>query len=116
MAQLSKKLELYAAANGVANIDFRSDVRLKDNGDGVVVIDEWNLAIAEPTADQIASYETAGNTAETLSGVRKTRASEYPKLKEQLDLLYKDLVAGKVDATGEWAKKIKKVKDDNPKS
>ena len=116
MAQLSKKLELYAAANGVANIDFRSDVRLKDNGDGVVVIDEWNLAIAEPTADQIASYETAGNTAETLSGVRKTRAVAYPELKEQLDLLYKDLVAGKVDATGEWAKKIKKVKDDNPKS
>ena len=47
---------------------------------------------------------------------QRDRAVEYPELKEQLDLLYKDLVAGKVDATGEWAKKIKKVKDDNPKS
>ena len=47
---------------------------------------------------------------------QRVRAKEYPELKEQLDLLYKDLVAGKVDATGEWAKKIKKVKDDNPKS
>ena len=46
---------------------------------------------------------------------QRDRASQYPELKEQLDLLYKDLVAGKVDATGEWAKKIKKVKDDNPK-
>ena len=31
-------------------------------------------------------------------------------------MLYKDLVAGKLDATGEWAKMVKKVKDDNPKS
>jgi len=115
MAQLSKKLELYAAANGVANIDFRSDVRLKDNGDGVVVIDEWNLAIAEPTADQIASYETAGNTAETLQGVLNTRASQYKQLKEQLDLLYHDMTADKGDKTGEWYKAVKKVKDDNPK-
>ena len=48
--------------------------------------------------------------------VRRKRKGEYPAIKEQLDLLYKDLVAGKVDATGEWAKTIKKVKDDNPKS
>ena len=115
MAQLSKKLELYAAANGVANIDFRSDVRLKDNGDGVVVIDEWNLAIAEPTADQIASYETAGNTAETLQGVLNTRASQYKQLKEQLDLLYHDMTADKGDKTGEWYTHIKAVKDANPK-
>ena len=115
MAQLSKKLELYAAANGVANIDFRSDVRLKDNGDGVVVIDEWNLAIAEPTADQIASYETAGNTAETLQGVLNTRASQYKQLKEQLDLLYHDMTADKGDKTGEWYKHIKAIKDANPK-
>ena len=115
MAQLSKKLELYAAANGVANIDFRSDVRLKDNGDGVVVIDEWNLAIAEPTADQIASYETAGNTAETLQGVLNTRQFSYGSLQNQLDLLYHDMLADKGDKTGEWFKAIKAVKDANPK-
>ena len=115
MAQFSKKIKLYAAANGVANIDFRSDVRLKDNGDGVVVIDEWNLAIAEPTADQIASYETAGNTAETLQGVLDTRASEYKQIKEQLDLLYHDMTADKGDKTGEWYTHIKAVKDANPK-
>ena len=115
MAQLSKKIKLYAAANGVANIDFRSDVRLKDNGDGVVVIDEWNLAIAEPTADQIASYETAGNTAETLQGVLNTRASQYKQLKEQLDLLYHDMTADKGDKTGEWYTHIKAIKDANPK-
>ena len=46
---------------------------------------------------------------------QKERDVAYPTWQEQLDLLYKDLVAGKVDATGEWAKTIKKVKDDNPK-
>jgi len=116
MAQLSKKLELYAAANGVANIDFKSDVKLQDDGDGVVYIHEWNLDIAQPTAEQIASYETAGNTAETLQGVLNTRKKEYPELREQLDLLYKDMAADKGDKTGEWFKAVKKVKDDNPKS
>ena len=115
MAQLSKKLELYAAANGVANIDFKSDVKLQDDGDGVVYIHEWNLDIAQPTAEQIASYETAGNTAETLQGVLNTRKKEYPELRKQLDLLYHDMTAGKLDNTGEWHKHIKKVKDDNPK-
>jgi len=44
-----------------------------------------------------------------------TRAVAYPELKEQLDLLYKDMVADKGDKTGEWFKAVKKVKDDNPK-
>ena len=55
------------------------------NGD---FISSWNYdGLAKPTAEQLASYETAGNTAETLRGVLSTRASEYPELKEQLDLL-----------------------------
>ena len=77
---------------------------------------EWNIdGLAEPTAEQLASYETAGNTAETAQGVLNTRASEYKELKEQLDLLYHDMTADKGDKHGEWYKHIKKVKDDNPK-
>ena len=34
---------------------------------------------------------------------------------DQLDLLYKDMLAGKGDSTGEWFKSIKAVKDANPK-
>ena len=115
MAQLSKKIELYAEANGVANIDFRSDVRLRDDGDGVVYIHEWNLDIAQPTAEQIASYETAGNAAEALSGVLAKRQTEYKDFGHQLDLLYHDMTAGKLDNTGEWHKHIKAVKDANAK-
>ena len=45
----------------------------------------------------------------------RNRAVAYPELKEQLDLLYKDMAADKGDKTGEWFKAVKKVKDDNPK-
>ena len=108
MAQLDTKIKLYAAANGVANIDFLSDVKLQDDGDGVVYIHEWNLDIAEPTNTQLASYETAGNTAETLSGVLNKRANDYPSVKDQLDKIYHSGI-------DEWKKVIKATKDKYPK-
>ena len=115
MAQLSQKIKLYAAANGVASVVFEQDVKLRDAGSGPYIY-EWNIdGLAEPTAEQIASYETAGNTAETLSGVLITRTVAYKDFGHQLDLLYHDMTAGKLDNTGEWHKHIKKVKDDNPK-
>ena len=39
----------------------------------------------------------------------------YASIGDQLDMLYKDIVAGKVDTTGTWATHIKAVKDANPK-
>ena len=114
MAQLSKKIELYLEANSKTWDDTK--VELQDNSDGNgPFIASWDYDIAQPTAEQIASYESAGNTAETLDGVLNTRATAYPELKEQLDLLYKDMAADKGDKTGEWFKAVKKVKDDNPK-
>ena len=49
------------------------------------------------------------------NGYARARQEAYPALPEQFDLLYKDMLAGKGDNTGEWFKAIKKVKDDNPK-
>ena len=39
----------------------------------------------------------------------------YASFGDQLDMLYKDIVAGKLDTTGTWATHIKNVKDSNPK-
>ena len=39
----------------------------------------------------------------------------YASFGDQLDMLYKDIVAGKLDTTGTWAIHIKAVKDANPK-
>ena len=114
MASLFTKTKLYLEANSKTWNDTK--VELQDDGSGPY-IHTWNVSgLSKPTDDQIASYETAGNTAETLKGVLSTRASQYKKLREQLDLLYHDMTAGKLDNTGEWHKHIKKVKDDNPKS
>ena len=46
---------------------------------------------------------------------QKRRVKLYESLSNQLDMLYHDLVAGKLDETGTWAKHIKAVKDANPK-
>jgi len=42
---------------------------------------------------------------------KRTRADAYPELKEQLDLLYKDMLADKGDKTGTWFAAVKAVKD-----
>jgi len=46
---------------------------------------------------------------------KSNRVAAYNKIQDQLDQLYHDITAGKLDATGEWYKSVKKVKDDNPK-
>ena len=43
------------------------------------------------------------------------RRNEYAQIKDQLDLLYHDMVANKLDTTGEWHKSIKAIKDKYPK-
>ena len=108
MASLKTKTKLYLKANSKTWDDTK--VSLQDNSDGNgVFIASWDYDIAQPTAEQIASYETAGNTAETLAGVLNKRKKEYPSITDQLDKIYHDGV-------DEWKKVIKKVKDDNPKS
>jgi hypothetical protein len=42
-------------------------------------------------------------------------STTYDSYGNQLDMIYKDLVAGKLDTTGTWATHIKAVKDANPK-
>ena len=42
---------------------------------------------------------------------KSKRRAEYKNIADQLDQLYHDMTAGKLDATGEWHKAIKAVKD-----
>ena len=110
MAQLSTKIKLYAAANGVASVDFSSDVMLQDDSDGKgVYIKEWNLDIAKPTDTQLASYDTAATTAEANNVVISTRKAAYGSWEKQLEEIYDDGIAS-------WETRITKVKTDNPKS
>ena len=49
------------------------------------------------------------------NGYVRDRQESYPALGEQLDLLYHDMTAGKLDNSGEWHKHSKAVKDANSK-
>ena len=111
MAQLSNKIKEYCKANSVSDVDFTSDVLLQDDMVGGVsnpYIREWNLDIAQPTDEQLASYETAANTAESNAQVDATRKAAYGDIGSQLDEIYHDMDA--------WKTRIAGIKADNPKS
>ena len=109
MANLSTKIKMYAAANGVASVDFTKDVMLQDDSDGKgAYIKEWNLDIAQPTDAQLAAQESAANTEEANNQVRATRKAAYGDIGDQLDEIYKDI--------NTWKARIKSIKDANPKS
>jgi len=110
MAQLSKKIELYASANGVDNVEFEKDVKLRDDGTGSYIF-EWNLDIAQPTDEQLASYDSAGDTAETNAGIDATRRSQYLSWQQQMEMIYKDQKNG----TTTFKDHCDKVRSDNPK-
>jgi len=115
MATLNQKIKEYLKDNSKTYKAERNNYVLQNDGSGDY-IKSWNVSdLAEPNAEQIASYETTGNAAATLSGVLSTRKSSYGSLHSQLDLLYHDMLADKGDKTGEWFKAIKTVKDANPK-
>ena len=96
---------------------------LVSNNSGVTERDETNAEKthretmdANTVARRYKSYRTAGYFNESTKKATKTT---YGKLGDQLDMLYRDIDAGKLgnDAkTGEWYLHVKKVKDDNPKS
>ena len=106
MTNLSTKIKLYTKANGVNSVNFLSDVILQDNGSGVF-IKEWNLDIAEPTSEQLATYESAATTEENNNVIRATRKSSYGDIGDQLDEIYKDI--------DDWKARIKSIKDANAK-
>ena len=106
MATLYTKTKLYIEANSKTWDDTK--VSLQDDGSGAY-IKTWTYdGLDKPTDEQIASYETAGNTAETLNGVLRTRKKLYPSIPDQLDKIYHEGI-------DEWKKVIKAVKDANPK-
>ena len=111
MSQLATKIKLYCQDNGVDTVDFTQDVILLKQPDKDVVIDSWNLSIDEPTAEQIASYETAGNTLEANINIDNTRQIQYGSWQSQMEMIYKD----QRDGTTTFKHHCDKVRSDNPK-
>ena len=109
MANLSTKIKIWCANNGVAEVDFLEDVKVQNDSDGKGdYIKEWNLDIPQPTDAQLSAQESAANTEEANNTVRATRRAAYGDIGDQLDEIYKDIDA--------WKARIKSIKDANPKS
>ena len=107
MANLQTKTKLYLEANSKTWDNKKVSLQNNSDGNGDFIA-SWNYDIAQPTAEQLASYETAGNTKETLNGVLNNRRNEYPSIVDQLD----DIYHNGIDA---WKATIKTTKDKYPK-
>ena len=108
MATLYTKTKLYLKANLKTWDDTK--VTLQNDGSGDY-IKSWSYDISEPTAEQLASYETAGNAAETNAGIDATRRTEYLSWDKQMEMIYKDQKNG----TTTFKDHCDKVRSDNPK-
>ena len=112
MASLSSKVKQYCANNGVASVDFMTDVLLQDDSNGQgPYIKAWNVSgVAQPTDEQLNAVDSAADLEERQNAVRATRRTAYGDLGSQLDMQYHD----SVDGTSTWKDHVAKVKTDNP--
>ena len=103
MASLHWKVKAYLEANSKTESEFDSNIVLQNNGSGDF-IKTWNVdGLAKPSDSQLTSADTQSTKDYNNSRIRKTRKKSYGDIGDQLDLLYKDIVANKLDTTGEWA-------------
>ena len=112
MASLSSKVKTYCANNGVASVDFMTDVLLQDDSNGQgPYIKTWNVSgVAQPTDEQLNAVDSAADLEVRQNAVRATRRNAYGDLGSQLDMQYHD----NVDGTTTWKDHVAKVKTDNP--
>ena len=104
MNNLSNKIRAYLGRKP----DFREEIKLQDDGDGVAYIKEWNAKDkAKPTDSQLNALASEATKLNNNNEIRNTRKTAYGNIGEQLDEIYKDIDA--------WKARIKKIKDDNPK-
>ena len=80
-----------------------------DHDGNKITLDQSKIDAARATLDAEAAA-VKYKTDRTING-----STTYASFGDQLDMLYKDIVAGKLDTTGTWATHIKAVKDANPK-
>ena len=117
MDNLYYKVKLYLEANSKTESEFKENIELRNDSDGNGdYIKTWDVSgVAKPTDSQLNALSSNATKEYNNSNIRDTRKASYGDIGDQLDLLYKDMLADKGDKTGEWFKSIKAVKDANAK-
>jgi hypothetical protein len=103
MTNLSTKIKLYANKE----VDFRNEVRLQDDGNGVY-IKEWNLDIAKPTIAQLDAFETQAKIIESNQAQVQNRIKEYGSIAEQIEYITENGIEA-------WQTKVNSIKAKYPK-
>ena len=87
-----------------------------DDGTGAFKADGSQITLVQSDIDAARVTLDAQAAAVKYKTDRTTNGSTvYDTIGNQLDMLYADMLAGKLDTTGTWATHIKAVKDANPK-
>ena len=87
-----------------------------DDGTGAFKADGSQITLVQSDIDAARITLDAEAAAVKYKTDRTTDGSTvYASFGDQLDMLYADMLAGKLDTTGTWATHIKAVKDSNPK-
>ena len=87
-----------------------------DDGTGAFKADGTQITLVQSDIDAARATLDAEAAAVKYKTDRTTDGSTiYASFGDQLDMLYVDMLAGKLDTTGTWATHIKAVKDANPK-
>ena len=87
-----------------------------DDGTGAFDKDGNSVTLDQSKIDAARTTLNAEAAAIKYKTDRTTNGSKtYASFGDQLDMLYQDIIAGKLDTTGTWATHIKTVKDANPK-
>jgi len=89
--------------------DFEKEIKLENDGNGDFIA-KWNISSekAKPTDSQLNALASEATKLKNNNEIRNTRRTAYGDIGDQLDEIYKDIDA--------WKARIKKIKDDNPKS
>ena len=99
---------IYKAYEGVV-FGINDDKGAFDKDGNLVTLEQSKIDAARTTLDAEAAA-VKYKTDRTTDG-----STIYASFGDQLDMLYADMLAGKLDTTGTWATHIKAVKDANPK-
>ena len=93
-----------------------SDCVRIDEASGAYKADGSQITLVQSDIDAARVTLDAESAAIKYKTDRTTDGStKYDTIGNQLDMLYADMLAGKLDTTGTWATHIKAVKDANPK-
>ena len=106
MATLYTKTKFYLEAN--SKTWDNTKVTLQNDGSGDY-IKSWSYDIAEPTVEQLDSYETVATTEEANNTVISTRRTAYGPWDKQLEEIYDNGIDS-------WKARIQQIKTENPKS